>query len=167
MDRYHQVTDDSGNTWYVYNEEKPEDSTSLYSINNIRTNPVLVEDETMLPYLRSDGEVNYNMAKQISEVWDEKIMKLTPDATDLCSFKEYYERMVGNLGTYGNVYNSISSTLTASVSSIETKRQQVIGVSSDEELSSMIKYQNAYNAASRYINVVDSMIEHMVTQLGS
>jgi len=167
VERYRQVTDDSGNTWYVYNEENPASSISLYSINNIRTNPILVEDETMMPYLKSDGEVNYDMAKQISEVWDEKIMKLTPDATDLCSFKEYYERMVGNLGTYGNVYNSISSTLTASVTSIETKRQQVIGVSSDEELSSMIKYQNAYNAASRYINVVDSMIEHMVTQLGS
>lgn len=167
VERYRQVTDDSGNTWYVYNEEDPASNTSLYTINNIQTNPVLVEDETMLPYLKSDGEVNYDMAKQISAVWDEKTMRLTPDAADLCSFKEYYERMVGNLGTYGNVYNSISSTLTSSVSSIETKRQQVIGVSSDEELSSMIKYQNAYNAASRYINVVDSMIEHMVTQLGS
>ena len=46
------------------------------------------------------------------------------------------------------------------------QRQQVIGVSSDEELTYMIKYQNVYNASSRFINVIDEMIEHLITQLG-
>ena len=36
-----------------------------------------------------------------------------------------------------------------------------------EELTKMIKYQNAYNASSRFINVVNEMIEHLVTQLGA
>ena len=31
----------------------------------------------------------------------------------------------------------------------------------------MIKFQNAYNASSRFINVVNEMIESMITQLGS
>lgn len=30
----------------------------------------------------------------------------------------------------------------------------------------MIKFQNAYNASSRFINVIDEMIEHLITQLG-
>ena len=30
----------------------------------------------------------------------------------------------------------------------------------------MIKYQQAYNAASRYVNVVSEMLEHLVTSLG-
>ena len=45
-----------------------------------------------------------------------------------------------------------------------------MGVSSDEELTKMIKFQNAYNAynaSSRFINVVNEMIESMITQLGS
>jgi len=29
----------------------------------------------------------------------------------------------------------------------------------------MIQFQNAYNAASRYINVVDEMLEHLLTSL--
>ncbi|MBR6637701.1 MAG: hypothetical protein IKK96_02440, partial [Lachnospiraceae bacterium] len=36
----------------------------------------------------------------------------------------------------------------------------------DEELAYLIQYQNAYNAASRYITVIDEMLEHIVTQLG-
>ena len=37
--------------------------------------------------------------------------------------------------------------------------------SSDEELSNMIKFQNAYNAASRYINVISEMLEHVINTL--
>ena len=45
-------------------------------------------------------------------------------------------------------------------------REQVIGVSTDEELSNMIKFQNAYNASSRYINVISEMLEHILSTLG-
>lgn len=38
----------------------------------------------------------------------------------------------------------------------------MIGVSSDEELEHMIMYQNAYNAASRYINVINSMLDTLL-----
>jgi len=31
----------------------------------------------------------------------------------------------------------------------------------------MIKYQQAYNASSRYVNVISEMLEHIVTALGS
>jgi flagellar hook-associated protein 1 FlgK len=41
----------------------------------------------------------------------------------------------------------------------------VVGVSADEELTNMIKYQAAYNAASRYINVISSMIETLVNTM--
>ncbi|MBD5460943.1 MAG: hypothetical protein HDR26_08405, partial [Lachnospiraceae bacterium] len=44
-------------------------------------------------------------------------------------------------------------------------REQVIGVSTDEELSNMIKFQNAFNASSRYINVIDEMLEHVLNAL--
>nr|HRL58079.1 flagellar basal body rod C-terminal domain-containing protein [Lachnospira sp.] len=35
-----------------------------------------------------------------------------------------------------------------------------------EELTYMIKYQNAYNASSRFINVINEMIETLLTQVG-
>ena len=44
--------------------------------------------------------------------------------------------------------------------------EQVVGVSTDEELSNMIKFQNAYNASSRYINVISEMLEHIISTLG-
>ena len=49
----------------------------------------------------------------------------------------------------------------------DSQRMMTESVSSEEELQNMIKYQQAYNAASRYVNVVDQMLEHIVTRLGS
>ena len=34
-----------------------------------------------------------------------------------------------------------------------------------EELSNLMKYQHSYNAAARYFNVVDSMLERLITML--
>ncbi len=49
---------------------------------------------------------------------------------------------------------------------IDNQRNMLMGVSSDEELGNMMKYQHAYNAASRVVTVVDQMIEQIVTSLG-
>ena len=53
------------------------------------------------------------------------------------------------------------------MTTISNAREQIVGASSDEEIQFMIEFQNAYNAASRYINVVNAMLEHVVTTLGS
>jgi flagellar hook-associated protein 1 FlgK len=73
--------------------------------------------------------------------------------------------MVGALATTGNTYKSATETLEVSVESYDSSRQQVMGVSSDEELTQMIKYQAAYNAASRYMTVISEMTELIVTGL--
>ena len=75
--------------------------------------------------------------------------------------------MMGELGTVASIYEKTSTTLAGTATAVNNQRQQVIGVSSDEELTNMIKYQNAYNAASRYIQVVSDMIESLVTGLGA
>ena len=56
-------------------------------------------------------------------------------------------------------------TLTTTTASLENSRQQIMGVSSDEELTKLIKYQSAYNAARRYMTVISQMTELIVTGL--
>ena len=79
---------------------------------------------------------------------------------------DFYQSMVNLFGNEGSTYKSKAETLAVTVNAVSNKRQQVVGVSSDEELGNMIKFQNAYNASSRYINVVNEMIEHLLTNLG-
>ena len=151
---------------YIYNEEDPNDTTKQYTLQSLSVNEAPVIDETLLPHLCQNGDVDYALAAKLAGVWYEERLTLNPNDTKACSFKDYYKDMIGEMATYGNVYNSTATSLTGTVASVDNQRQQVIGVSSDEELTYMIKYQNAYNAASRFINVVNEMIEHLLTQLG-
>lgn len=166
MERYTKVTADDGKVYYVYNEEDTTDPAKMYTTQGVSVNQELLESESNLPYLKQNGDVAQDMAEELAAIWDKKGMILNPNDTDPCTFEGYYEKFVNGLANKGNVYGSIAESLSGSVASVENQRQQVIGVSSDEELTSMIKYQNAYNAASRYINVISEMMEHIIMQLG-
>jgi flagellar hook-associated protein 1 FlgK len=99
-------------------------------------------------------------------MWTKQNFNLNPSDTTPCGFSGFYVKWIGEIGNTGSVYKTTAKSLEGTKEEIEFSRQGVIGVSSDEELTTMIKYQSAYNAASRYINVVNEMIEHLVTSLG-
>ncbi|MBQ7076672.1 MAG: flagellar hook-associated protein FlgK [Lachnospiraceae bacterium] len=177
-DRYKEVKDDNGKIWYVYNEEDtgeqkyddngkaiPRDTATYYNMVNLIINKDLVADETLLPTFRQNGEIDHSLSDKLANIFDKELTELTPDAP-LLSFKNYYDNMVGYTANAGSVFSSVSNTLSSSVASIDHQRSAVINVSSDEELSNMIRFQSAYNAASRFITTIDEMIEHMIMQLG-
>jgi flagellar hook-associated protein 1 FlgK len=75
--------------------------------------------------------------------------------------------MVSQFATNGQVLKNMVDTQTTMSDSYDAQRLETEGVSSDEELQNMIKYQQAYNAASRYVNVVSEMLETIIERLGS
>ena len=86
--------------------------------------------------------------------------------TTKTNFSGLYNNIVSQVANTGAVFKSIYENEQITVDSTEAARQQVVGVSDDEELNNMIKFQNAYNASSRYINVIDEMLEHIINTLG-
>lgn len=166
-ERYTEVTGSDGKTYYVYNEEDTSDTSLMYSLTSCGINENLKKVETLLPYLKQNGEIDRELGTALAEVWEKATLGLDPTDPEPVAFKEYYQKLIDNLGTVGNVYNKTAEHLSGSVLAIENNRQQVVGVSSDEELTNMIKFQNAYNASSRFMTVISDMIEHIITQLGS
>lgn len=164
-ERYEKIEAADGNVYYKYIPEDPTDTSKQYTISGVEINHTLMEQETKFPHLTQDGQVDYALAEQLAELWNIEDLCVDPNDTNKVTFMDYYSNMIGSLGTLGSVYESTSASLSTTVTAIENQRAQVIGVSSDEELTKMIKYQNAYNAASRYINVIDAMIEHLIMQL--
>lgn len=161
-ERYTTVTDDDGNTYYIYNDEDPGDSSTWYALGAISINPELTKTVTKMPAFTQNGQVDYALGERLAAAWNENCMYISPDDSSPCNFENYYNKIISNLGTKGSVYKNASMTLTDTVASIENQRQQVTGVSSDEELTHMIKFQSAYNAASRYITVINQMTEVIV-----
>ena len=164
MDRYTKVTGDDGNTYYVYNEEDENDPTTLYSLNNISINKELRKQITLMPYKNQNG-TDYPLGEKLMRLWNDKEMTLNPYDKKPCTFEGYYNKLIGQIGNDGSTFQSASETLTGALSSIDNQRQQTMGVSSDEELTHMIKFQSAYNASSRFMTVISQMTELIVTGL--
>ena len=164
MDRYTKVTGDDGNTYYVYNEEDENDPTTLYSLNNISINKELRKQITLMPHKNQNG-TDYPLGEKLMSLWNDKEMTLNPYDKKPCTFEGYYNKLIGQIGNDGSTFQSASETLTGALSSIDNQRQQTMGVSSDEELTHMIKFQSAYNASSRFMTVISQMTELIVTGL--
>ena len=58
-----------------------------------------------------------------------------------------------------------ASEKTTSVTNITNERQAMGGVSTDEEFTSMLKYQYAYNASSRMITMLDGMLDTIINKM--
>ncbi|MDO5126665.1 MAG: flagellar basal body rod C-terminal domain-containing protein [Eubacteriales bacterium] len=152
---------------YVYNEEDPNDVMSLYSSGYVEINPELQKNPSLLPLSRVSGEEAQEVADAMLALWDVKFSTVSPNSLVFCNYKDYYAGMMEDLADRGYTYNAMAETQMQTVQDIENTRQQVLGVSSDEELSNMIRFQHAYNASSRYINTVSEMIEHLINTLGA
>ncbi|MDI9387805.1 MAG: flagellar basal body rod C-terminal domain-containing protein, partial [Synergistota bacterium] len=52
------------------------------------------------------------------------------------------------------------------VAQIDNQRQSVMGVNIDEEMMDIIKFQQAFNAISRYITTIDEMLDRIINGMG-
>ncbi len=162
------ILDANGKVQWNYNEEITYDdfrTETLYSIPNLMINPTLIREAGKMGFKKPDGVVDFDTAAKLIEGFDANIYVLNPNVTTKCSINTYYSNLVSQVANSGSVYKNISESQLKTVDSIQYSREQVQGVSSDEELTSMIKFQNAYNASSRYINVIDEMLEHIIVSL--
>jgi flagellar hook-associated protein 1 len=77
-----------------------------------------------------------------------------------------YGDLVGNVGTTRASSQRDVETQAAVLSQVQAMHQSQSGVSLDEEMVALTKYQNAYQAASKVVNVVDSLMQDLLNSVG-
>ncbi len=153
---------------YDISKDKPAGSVLTgFTIKNTQINPKLIQEPTLFTFRTVDGNEDNDTVTKLKEAFTKESYCLNPNVTTRNSFITYYNSLVSQVANSGDVYNSIKEAQEQTVSAVSSAREQIVGVSSDEELEFMIMFQNAYNASSRYINVVSEMLEHLVSTLGS
>lgn len=165
-DRFIEVTGNDGNTYYVYNERNTFGSESLYTISNINMNQTIIEDYSKLPFKTLEGDNDLDKGKKLAETWDNNKMCLDPSNMAKLDFKAFYKQFVYSIGNKGDLYNSMASNQLTTTNEVDSKRSEINGVSSEDELANMIKFQSAYNASSRYVSTIADMLEYIIERLG-
>ncbi len=150
----------------------------LFDVNNIATRMGKDNTGDNIPDLANGVGDNSNAWKIISTLssagersqisafkdkLDSDIVML--DKTN-SSFKTYLDNMVFHAGSIAreSVYESESSGV--QMHHLINLRQEISGVNLDEELATMLTFEHAYRAATRIVNVVDSMIDTIVNKMG-
>jgi flagellar hook-associated protein FlgK len=79
---------------------------------------------------------------------------------------QFYGQTVSQMGVDTQTAITGTQSQTTLSSNIDKVRQSVDGINIDEETQNLIKYQNAYSATARTINVLDSMLGTIINSLG-
>ena len=79
---------------------------------------------------------------------------------------DYYAGIIGEMGVKAQEANRLLSNSETQLNSAELNRQSTSAVSLDEEMSNMIQFQHAYNAAARMITVQDEILDKIINGMG-
>ncbi|MEF3305162.1 flagellar hook-associated protein FlgK [Paenibacillus sp. GYB003] len=82
------------------------------------------------------------------------------------TFDEFLRAVVGEIGVQTQEATRQATNQQVLVDQVESRRQSVSGVSMDEEMANMIKFQHAYNAAARALTVYDELLDKVINGMG-
>lgn len=156
---------------YVYNEEDPNDIYSLYTTSQLQINDNIQKEVSLLPLSGTKDQglsdaFALDKCKELVDVFNKKFATLSPDVLTKYTFADYYTAFIGSIATKGDMYESMAIEHGKVADSIDSQRDSLLGVSSEEELTNMIKFQYAYSANSKYINVINEMLDTIINSMG-
>lgn len=138
-----------------------------YTTNNISINERLKSAPSLLGLKKVDGIVDQECADALKRVFNSETHTLNPEVKTKTNLVNFYDNLIAQVSNTGFIMRGISSNQDITVTNIAASREQILGVSSEEELGNMVMFQNAFNASSRYINVVSELLEHIINTLGT
>lgn len=128
------------------------------SAENMIVNPKIVANANKVAAGQSDSIDN---SDNINAMYN---LQHTPIDIDgqTTTIGDYYRSIVGQMGTISQEATNQANNATTIVQQVDNARQSISGVSIDEEMTNMIRYQQAYGAAAKYVTAVNDMLDKLI-----
>jgi flagellar hook-associated protein 1 FlgK len=101
------------------------------------------------------GTINHDIADQLTDIG---ASGTGPDQT--------YQQMIGQLGVAAQASSRRSDIQNSVRDQVDTDRGAESGVNLDEEMTNLLTFQRGYEAASRVITTIDSMLDQLINRTG-
>ncbi|RDI76016.1 flagellar hook-associated protein FlgK [Gaiella occulta] len=79
---------------------------------------------------------------------------------------DYYRALVADIGVAARDARQAGANATALADALRNRRESVSGVSLDEEMANMVRFQQAYAAAGRLLSTMDQMLDDLINRMG-
>ena len=90
----------------------------------------------------------------------------TPPDLITGTYTSFFNKTVTTLGQKLNTTNIRLEDQKLSEEMAVSNRDQYSGVSQDEEMTDLMKFQRSFQASARHVNVIDTLLEQVVNRLG-
>ena len=153
------------NTFFSWTEavgQPVNDITETVGVNAVlKANPNLISSG----YTDNDGKVApgaNDVARAIANLQDKVITNIGGSGVDT-TMDSYYSSLVAQVGVdVQNAANNEKFNNTI-LTQYTQRKESVSGVSLDEEMSDLLKYQHAYQAAAKLISICDEMMQTLLS----
>lgn len=137
------------------------------SASTIAINPNLIDHPEHINSSSIDGQTEGNkgdgtIAQQIGNLAEAKVKISTVWETREDSILSYYSSLVGSVGSDTRNANFNAQYYKTLADEADTQVQAKAGVSLDEEMTMLIKFQHSYTAAAKLISTADQMFETLL-----
>lgn len=134
------------------------DYFSNYNNGELTINENILADNSYIA-ASSDGTIgNSDVARQIADLKNQKLL-------DGKTVSENYFDMVSALGNEKKTTEQNLSSNSVVIQQLDSQKASYSGVSIDEEMTKLIKYQRSYDAAARLIKVADQLIQTLINSV--
>ena len=140
----------------------PIDPNYPMQMGNIMVNPHLA-NLSEIAASRDSATGDNTVALAISDL---RNAVLLGNIGDVQSIDGFYQSLVMSVGNKGNEAVNNYTSQNVLTFSIDNQRQAIMGVSMDEEMSNMMKFQYAYGASSRVMTAMTDMLDTIIERLG-
>ncbi len=119
-------------------------------------------------FLSASGDKNNaNYAQQISNLLVGKDVEFVSyGETFRGTFEEYLMDYTGKIGADGSFYSNRQKVVSKVADEYLNKRDEISGVSENEETVNMMTFQKAFNASSRMMTALDDLLETLISKTG-
>lgn len=143
-------------------DENPDDLASLYTTNNIEVNPLLLDPAgyNRLCLSLSGDPGDTDLLDRVTAAWKEGVEKLGGLSVD-----SYYAQFTTELAIEIEEAQNQSDITSSTKEVTDEARKSISGVSLDEELTTMLKYQYAFQSAAKMLSIIDSMVNKVINEM--
>jgi len=107
----------------------------------------------------SNGFTDNANAVAIAELRHTKVMDKDYTGEFTSTLTTFYDSFISQLGVGRNEFTANTDSRQALVDQFTARQAEIAGVSLDEELANLVKYQHTYQASARVITTVDKMLD--------
>ena len=79
---------------------------------------------------------------------------------------DFVKAFVSTLGVASRQASNAADNQEMLVAEMDRRREAVSGVSLDEEMANMVRFQHAYNASARILTAIDEMLDTLINRVG-